>query len=157
VKNLHDASIQEHIRQKAGWDTSHFNHVHWDAHERAFRTLPRFTRYNNAKLIRRLINTNNQNNFYYGTSPLCPICEQEIETKKHVFKCSHPSTASNVKPPRTPHGAPRDPQTGQPRPKYSEDHQLWLHRLVKRSTGTGQTPYSGIPTRPGRRPNDCIP
>ena len=95
MKNLHDASIQEHIRQKAGWDTSHFNKIHWDAHERASHTLPRFTRYNTAKLIHGLINTNKQNNLYYGTSLLCPICKQEIETKEHVFKCSNPSAAPN--------------------------------------------------------------
>lgn len=48
-----------------------------------------------AKLIHNLVNTNKQNNKYYGTSPLCPSCNIEIETMAHVLTCQSPGAAAN--------------------------------------------------------------
>jgi hypothetical protein len=86
---LHNTPIMDHIK-KAGWTPQIFASIHWDAHERAFKQLPRFYQYSTAKLCHGLVNTNHQNHLYYGQSPLCPICSQEDETMVHVFTCSYP-------------------------------------------------------------------
>jgi hypothetical protein len=88
---LHNTPIVDHIIRKAKWTTQIFDSIHWDAYERAFQRLLRFYQYSTAKLCHGLVNTNRQNQLYYGQSPPCPICSQEEETLVHVFTCSHPS------------------------------------------------------------------
>jgi hypothetical protein len=94
VTQMHDAELEDHIIQKAHWTKSIFHKIHWDAHERAFRRLPRYSQYRTAKLIHSLVHTNRQKSLYYGQSPLCPICNQEEETLHHVFTCPHPTAQS---------------------------------------------------------------
>jgi hypothetical protein len=91
VTQLHGEAIEAHTIRKANWTKSVFHKVQWDAHERAFRRLPRYTRYSTAKMIHSLVNTNRQNALYYGQSSFCPICNQEEETLLHVFTCPHPT------------------------------------------------------------------
>ena len=69
--SFHGSSIEEHILKKTKWTRRVFNLVHWDAHERAFRCLSRGRQYSTAKIIHQLVNTNRQNQLYYGHSPLC--------------------------------------------------------------------------------------
>jgi len=89
VSHIHDKEIKVHIMRKSNWTPTVFQKVHWDAHERAFRRLPRFSQYITAKLLHGLVNTNRQNSMFYGQSPLCPICNQEEESTQHVFTCPH--------------------------------------------------------------------
>jgi hypothetical protein len=88
--SLHDTPIVAHILRKTGWTQLIFERVHWDAHERAFCQLPRYSQHSMAKLIHSLANTNRQNNLYYEDSSLCPICHEAEETMRHVLTCSHP-------------------------------------------------------------------
>jgi ribonuclease HI len=92
---IHTAPIAHHIIRKAHWTSNIFESIHWDAHERALRRLPRFCQHTAAKLCHGLVNTNRQNHLYYHQSPMFPICFQEEETMTHVFTCSHPSAASH--------------------------------------------------------------
>jgi hypothetical protein len=94
---LHNTPIVDHIIRKAKWTPQIFDSIHWDAYERAFQRLLRFYQYSTAKLCHGLVNTNRQNQLYYGQSPLCPICSQEEETLVHVFTCSHPSAMCHHK------------------------------------------------------------
>jgi hypothetical protein len=87
--SLHDTPIVAHILRKTGWTQLIFERVHWDAHERAFCQLPRYSQHSMAKLIHSLANTNRQNNLYYEDSSLCPICHEAEETMRHVLTCSH--------------------------------------------------------------------
>jgi hypothetical protein len=47
------------------------------------------------KIIHNLVNTNHQNNKYYGTSPLCPCCTSVAETLSHVLTCQSPEATAN--------------------------------------------------------------
>jgi len=87
VDSLHSEPIVDQILQKTKWTRLIFQKVHWDAHECAFCRLPRYSQHSTAKMIHRLVNTNRQNHIYYGKPPLCPICNQEEETLRHVFSC----------------------------------------------------------------------
>jgi len=92
---MHTAPIEEHSIRKAGWDRWVFNLVHWDAHEKSFKFLPCYSQHSTSKLLHGLLNTNHQNQLYYGASPLCPICQQVEETLPHVFLCPHPSAVAH--------------------------------------------------------------
>lgn len=93
VTQLHEDNLITHLMRKANWTRSTLNKIHWDAHERAFKRLPRYSQHSTAKMIHGLLNTNRQNHIYYGQSPLCPICQLEEETIQHVYTCSHPAAA----------------------------------------------------------------
>jgi len=80
---------------KTGWDKRIFDLVHWDAHEKAFKRLPRFRQHSTSKIFHKLVNTNRQNHLFYGTSSLCPICRQAEETLQHVFTCNHSSASAH--------------------------------------------------------------
>jgi ribonuclease HI len=58
VSSLHGGNIERHIMRKANWTRTVFNKIHWDAHRRAFKRLPRYSQHSTAKLIQGLINTN---------------------------------------------------------------------------------------------------
>jgi hypothetical protein len=62
--------------------------IDWDSHGLAFRRLSRQRKISTAKLIHQLINTNRQNNLYYGDSTTCPCCKQIEESFLHVLSCS---------------------------------------------------------------------
>jgi hypothetical protein len=91
---LFSSSIKAHIMKKARWTKRTFDLVHWDAHERAFRRLPRYSQHSMAKLVHGLVNTNRQNHLYYGQSFSCPICQGPEETLLHVFTCPNSEAAA---------------------------------------------------------------
>jgi hypothetical protein len=78
-----------HLLRKTGWTLHTFHLVAWEAHERAFHRLPRFSHHYTSKLLHGLVNKNKQNNLYYGKSSLCPLCNTYEETLSHVLTCSH--------------------------------------------------------------------
>jgi len=81
--------------RKAGWDRRVFNLVHWDAHEKSFKRLPRYSRHSPSKILHGLVNTKRQNHLFYETSPLCPICQLAEETMQHLFSCPHSSAVAH--------------------------------------------------------------
>jgi hypothetical protein len=94
INSLHNAPIEAHVMRKTGWDKRIFDLVHWDAHEKAFKQLPRFRQHSTSKLLHNLVNTKQQNRLFYGTSSLCPICQHAEETLQHVFTCNHSSVSA---------------------------------------------------------------
>jgi hypothetical protein len=69
--------------------------IDWDSHGLAFRRLSRQRKISTAKLIHQLINTNRQNNLYYGDSPTCPCCKHIEESFLHVLSCSDVSAIAH--------------------------------------------------------------
>jgi hypothetical protein len=84
---LHRRGFITYLQTKHGWSDYVFNLIQWDAHEKAFKNLPRHKKIAMAKLIHNLVNTNLQNQKFYGKSPLCPSCQTSEETWAHVFTC----------------------------------------------------------------------
>jgi hypothetical protein len=76
--------------KKTNWTQGTFDKVDWDTHGLAFHKLTRKCKISTAKLIHHLVNTNWQNNFYYGTSSFCPCCQRVDETLERVLLCSSP-------------------------------------------------------------------
>jgi hypothetical protein len=85
---LHRKNLIEYLKKRHGWSEVAFNSIHWDAHEFAFKRQPRHTQIMVAKLIHKLVNTNQQNHRFYGKSPLCPCCQHSVETVSHVLSCT---------------------------------------------------------------------
>jgi hypothetical protein len=85
---FHRNNLITYLKKKHGWSDVAFNTIHWDAHELAFKRQPRHTQIMVAKLIHKLVNTNQQNHCFYGKSPLCPCCQQSVEAVSHVLSCS---------------------------------------------------------------------
>ncbi len=98
ASELHHKCFTEYITKKCKWSTTTFNQVHWDARKTAFTSLSRANQVMVAKLQHNLINTNSQNAWYYGKSPLCPCCSTTAETLEHFLSCpSEGSTACRLK------------------------------------------------------------
>jgi hypothetical protein len=76
--------------QKANGNHRVFDLTHWDAHERSFKRLPRFSQHSQAKLFHGLVNSNRQNHLLYGSTNLCPVCQAHEEALQKVFTCPHP-------------------------------------------------------------------
>ncbi len=55
---LHRNNLVTYLKKKHGWSDATFNTIHWDAHELAFKRQPRHTQIMVAKLIHKLVNTN---------------------------------------------------------------------------------------------------
>jgi hypothetical protein len=85
---LHSTKLQQHIMKKHSLPLQVFNQIHWDAHEKSFVKLTRHQKIHTCKLIHALVNTNRQNKLYYGTTNICPMCQQTEETFLHVPRCS---------------------------------------------------------------------
>jgi hypothetical protein len=83
----HSATLQNHIMKKANMPIQFFNLIGWNANERYFMCLTRGQQIATTKIIHQLVNTNRQNNIYYGSSPLCPCCLDTEETFQHVLSC----------------------------------------------------------------------
>jgi hypothetical protein len=49
-------------------------------------------------MIHSLVNTNRQNNLYYGHTSLCPLCHEVEETPTYVFTCTNPHAVYNRMP-----------------------------------------------------------
>ena len=77
---LHRQGLITYIKEKNGWTDNTFNLIHWNAHETAFKSMTRNNKIMTAKLIHSLVNTNKQNQKFYGKSPLCPCCKTAEET-----------------------------------------------------------------------------
>jgi hypothetical protein len=92
---LHRNTLTTYLTKKHGWSEVTFNTIHWGTLELAFKRQPRHTQIMVAKLIHHLVNTNQQNHRFYGKSPLCPCCEDTVETVPHVLSCTATSSTSN--------------------------------------------------------------
>lgn len=79
ASQLHCSVICNHIMKKTKWPQGTFE-VDWDAHVLAFRQLTCKSKISTAKLIHHLVNTNWQNNLYYGTSLYVPAVSKR---RKH--------------------------------------------------------------------------
>ncbi len=93
TKALHDKALGDHVIREAGWTQQTFQLADWDAHERAFWRILRFTRHYTSKMIHSLLNTNRQNRIYYGKFDQCPFCQTSEETMEHIFLCQHATAA----------------------------------------------------------------
>jgi len=91
--SLHSRPLCLHIMKKANISERVFDLINWEAFGTSFRRFTRNRKIHISKLVHQLLNTNKQNNMYYGSSSLCPCCQVEIETFSHVFKCKSPSAS----------------------------------------------------------------
>jgi hypothetical protein len=89
---LHESKLISFLKLKNNWSDNTFQRIHWDAHERAFTSLSRNNQIMTAKLVHKLVNTNVQNQLFYGRSPLCPCCKTTDETLQHILSCTSPGT-----------------------------------------------------------------
>jgi hypothetical protein len=85
LKALHRPKFISYLKQKNNWTDSTFHSIHWDAHEHAFISHTRNNQIMIAKIIHKLVNTNYQNHKFYGKSPLCPCCQDSVETLQHIY------------------------------------------------------------------------
>jgi hypothetical protein len=85
---LHGQKFVSYLKQKHNWTDHMFRSIHWNAHERAFKSHTRTNQIMIAKIIHNLVNTNYQNNKFYGKSPLCPCCQTSAETLQHILSCT---------------------------------------------------------------------
>jgi hypothetical protein len=76
-----------HAPALENWEPKHFRNIDWPALYKAFRSYRSSRRLTYTKLTHRLANTNVQNNRFYGTTALCPCCQQHSETFTHALQC----------------------------------------------------------------------
>jgi hypothetical protein len=68
--------------------------VDWEALQSALKGVSRVSILSYCKLIHGLLNTNEQNQKFYGRSNLCPHCGNRPESFPHVVTCPHPDVAT---------------------------------------------------------------
>jgi hypothetical protein len=86
---IHSQPLHNTICKNASWSTQQFYMINWRAVEGCLSKLPRVKQSTYCKLMHRILNTNVQNNRYYGKSHLCPMCNYFPETMQHIFHCQH--------------------------------------------------------------------
>ncbi len=91
--HLYADKLQHTICKSENWTQEIFHRIDWEAYKKAFSTFSRCQRIGISKLSHKLLNTNNQNNKYYGTSALCPCCQMEPESFNHMLSCTSATKA----------------------------------------------------------------
>ena len=94
-KALHTTGFTDYLKRKHLWTNQAFNEINWDAHESAFSNLARTKQPMMAKIIHGLLNTNHQNNKYYGKPSTCPCCQSQEETLHHLYSCTQEGATDN--------------------------------------------------------------
>ena len=84
---LHHEVFKAKIIKDTDRTTLHFATVNWEAHEAALLATNRFLRISICKLVHGLVHTNQQSQWYHGTSSLCPYCGTSEETFDHKLIC----------------------------------------------------------------------
>lgn len=92
---FHSDPLRLHIMKKNNLSAQVMDLINWDAFSTSFNRLTRNRKIKTAKLVHHLINTNVQNHKYYGSSSLCPCCQEQDETFAHVLQCKSPSALSH--------------------------------------------------------------
>jgi hypothetical protein len=86
--HYHAEMLQQTICKSEKWKLKTFNRIDWDAYKKAFSTFSRCQCISICKLSHKLLNTNTQNYKYYGTSALCPCCQEDLESIDHMLSCT---------------------------------------------------------------------
>jgi hypothetical protein len=90
---LHSRPLCLHIMKKVNISERVFDLINWEAFSTSFKRLTCNRKIHTSKLVHQLINTNRQNHMYYGSSSLCPCCQEEVEIFPHVLQCKSPSAS----------------------------------------------------------------
>jgi len=88
--DLYRDQLRETIEKKERWSVRVFDLVEWDAFSKAFSKLPRVRRISYSKLTHKLLQTNSRNNLFYGSTAVCPCCNNQEETQQHIISCPSP-------------------------------------------------------------------
>jgi len=91
---MYSASLQQMICMQEKWSASLFESVDWAAHERAMQRTWSCKQITYSKLSNKLLNTNAQNNRYFGKTDKCPCCHASTETITHMLTCPSPEVAT---------------------------------------------------------------
>jgi hypothetical protein len=84
---FHSDPLRHNIMKRNNISAQVMDLINWDAFSTSFKRLTRNRKIRTAKLVHHLINTNVQNNKYYGSSSLCPCCQEKDKTFAHVLQC----------------------------------------------------------------------
>jgi hypothetical protein len=85
---LHYGNLKAKLLKDNHWTEHQFNSiVAWKLYEKALQDIPRSHCISIMKITHQLWNTNNQNNRYYGHSPICSLCNLVAEDVIHVYTC----------------------------------------------------------------------
>jgi hypothetical protein len=94
-KTQHSSAIIDYIKRRAKWSDATFTSVTWEAHSMAMSSLKRVTQLRIIKLAHALYHTNYEAKKMYGTTDICPCCQQAVETFSHVFQCRDPDASTH--------------------------------------------------------------
>ncbi len=83
----HNEPLINTICKNAKWSKETYKSVDWEAFGVAFSKLPRHKQISTSKITHGIINTNAQNQKFYGKSGICPSCCEHLETLPHMLTC----------------------------------------------------------------------
>jgi hypothetical protein len=90
--NLYSTPLLQTICKAEKWSHDTFHKVDWKAYDKAFTSVSRCKQISLSKLSHNLLNTNYQNQKYYGHPDTCPCCDKQLETFSHMLSCSSDSS-----------------------------------------------------------------
>jgi len=88
--SMYSEALRKTVRKQEQWTEVQFDSVDWPALEQALLSTWSCKRISYTKLSNKLLNTNAQNNRYYGKSDTCPCCHLARETIQHMLSCQAP-------------------------------------------------------------------
>jgi hypothetical protein len=86
----HADLLKDTILRNASWSDDQFDMVDWEALRMYLKGLSRVSLFSYCKLLHGILNTNQQNNRFYGKPSSCPHCNSGPESFLHVVSCPHP-------------------------------------------------------------------
>jgi len=87
---VHADLLRDTILRNASWSDDQFDMVDWEALRMYLKGLSRVSLFSYCKLLHGILNTNEQNNRFYGKPSSCPHCNSGPESFLHVVSCPHP-------------------------------------------------------------------
>jgi hypothetical protein len=87
----HSELLQNTICKNTGWSEDQFYMVDWNALQAGLKGVSKVKLLSYCKLIHGILNTNEQNHKFYGSTSHCPHCKASVESFLHVVTCPCPT------------------------------------------------------------------
>ena len=88
-----EAPLRTYLMNKYKWTPAVFDVIHWSAHGAALRKVSkRCIHY--TKMVFDILSTHSQSNKYDKGHQTCPTCDNTVENRDHILRCTHPDAVT---------------------------------------------------------------
>ena len=88
-----EAPVRTYLMNKYHWTPTVFDVIHWSAHSAALRKVSK-RRIHYTKMVFDILPTHSQSNKYDKGHRTCPTCDDPVENRDHILRCTHPDAVT---------------------------------------------------------------